>query len=324
MGEHEQQIQNWVEEQRPYDSIDVASPSCRWKQVARAFIKTPFAFALLNNALFGIETNCLNRTFVAAEAPSEYDVDRGLRISTLNIARGAFGMEDVAAALADQDADLQCLQEAPEESLPDLIEATGLPHKATNWNGENLLSRYGNVTLTKLKIIASEEYNLPSLPQHHQRSMLVTVVENKLGDHTAIFNAHLAAQNGLMPGQAGLTEREVQTEAILSILNSPQYNTMPVVLCVDLNERPNGSSYNMFSRHLHDTTLDINPPPNGLPTLPKYGVQSDYIWTNFDWISNELHIFGNGSSDHCGLKANVRPKPSVPSSAPIRPMHGPV
>lgn len=220
-------------------------------------------------------------------------------VTTYNIGQGEYGLDGVLDIVMDQPpANTTCLQEALEHDVSKLKTATGQKNGSVNLNGRAaLFGRYGNVTLTTDRILYSKVYDLPSHPDHPQRTLLATIQEDENGVRRVIFNAHLAAQNGNLE-EYGVTERMAQLLTILwDIRWEPQYRGLPLILCVDLNEGPDGLAYAAATEHLNDTTRDIG---ERLITLPEYWTQVDFVFAD-GLLAEQATVFGDRGPNHCGV-----------------------
>jgi len=170
--------------------------------------------------------------------------------------------------------------------------------------GENRKIReapYGNAILSRLPILAAENYDLTA-SFREKRGCLRADIELPGGGVLHLFNAHLGS---------GYIERRRQAHKLVheSALNNPRFYGRRVVLG-DFNEWSRGLVTELLSAHLQ--TVDLRPHFRRLPSYPTFlpFMHLDHIY--FDPIVKLKHFAMDRrratmiASDHLPLVADFR------------------
>jgi endonuclease/exonuclease/phosphatase family metal-dependent hydrolase len=227
----------------------------------------------------------------------------GLRVSTYNIAGGIRGINNVAAAITREQSDVTCLQEVHASQLGTLATLTGLPHAVPGWSHEQEGEPFGNAVLTRLPVVNSKTYQLPSSRDNIPRSVLMTTL--KQGDSEIIVAAtHLATKTRRLFGKNSGDERQLQAKEVLEILGKdPAYEGKDHVICADLNIGDKSQVYKSIDKAYDDAVAALGQEDEAV-TFPPLDARIDFIWFNTgEWKPVSFQTYGRDASDHCGVTA---------------------
>lgn len=243
-----------------------------------------------------------------------------MRLLTWNI-RGCLGMDNrrsverVADEIRGCDADVVCLQEVhrrlPQSRYQDQprLLSERLAMKGYFLPSYRLgVGAFGSVILTNLPVRAHRRHSLPNAWERRsliflfeRRSLLSAEIEVD-GRTVVVMSSHFSL-NGF--------DRMKSVERVKDLIGDA---TGPVVLCGDLNARPESEEMQFLSGEcgLMDAGRG-----DAVPTYPsgKPHARIDYVWHSAEIICAGLRVMGSLASDHLPVVADFettgREPPSV-------------
>lgn len=255
---------------------------------------------------------CVEQVFQVDQSEQDSEVPRinemliidALSIATYNIKSGERGVQAVADELAEQKADVLCLQEAVASNLETIADTTGFEHRAEGWARQSDKEPFGNITFSSTKIIDSRVVPLPRI-YDEQRVLLITEHRNEDGNFF-VLNTHLTPKNAVavIEGSEGqeILERDLQAMAVMAEVERLPF-TDPVFFCGDLNALPGSSTYaTMTAENFVDEVGVFG--SEAMETFAGSNRQIDYVLPNGkEWLYKEVRTFGEQQTDHCGVEA---------------------
>lgn len=205
-----------------------------------------------------------------------------ITVMTLNLHNGrdSIGESNIDRFLelvAARQPDIISLQEVERRHLKSLKSAGY--HIIPGMNANLPSFRFGNVVLTKHKVIYHRHHYLPS--KREQRGLNEVTVEIN-GSYLRILNTHI-----------GLGWEE-QLRQINEIVRITDYLSGPLLITGDFNLEPTSKLFNYF--RLHHVGMDF-PLPKTFPTHnPRYLI--DLIWYSEHWQPVETEVIDWDGSDH--------------------------
>lgn len=237
-----------------------------------------------------------------------------LRILTYNVHRcvggdGRLAPRRIAAAIAEQDADVVALQEL------DVNRArSGFANQASVIATELQMSYYffpaielknehfGNAVLSRLPMSLVHTGVLPVLPGHpgRERRAAIWVAIEWAGHTLQLVNTHLGLS---------ARERNLQVEALMSAEWTRHPGCVgPLVLCGDLNAVPGSRAYLRLRRRFHDPFPWSGWPPGTFPAWYPL-LRLDHVLFGAGWRVHRIQVprtrLTRVASDHLPLMVDV-------------------
>lgn len=227
-------------------------------------------FTILLTFFLGLQPLC------TAEEPFS------VTVMTLNLhngrdSLGVSNLERFLELVAAKQPDIIALQEVERRYLKNLT-ATGY-QIISGMNANLPLFRFGNVVLTKHKVVYDRHHYLPS--QREQRGLNEVAIEIN-SRYFRVINTHI----GL-----GWTEQQQQLNEIIRISN---YLNGPLLIMGDFNLEPTNKLLNNFPFQQIGADFSL---PKTFPTHnPRYLI--DLIWYSKHWRPVEAEVLDWDGSDH--------------------------
>lgn len=233
-----------------------------------------------------------------------------IRVLTFNILHGAttngdFNLDKLASLINDANPDFVAMQEVDYKTKRaksyDLVTELGwrtkmspLFGKAMNYDG----GAYGVGILSKLPIIASQNFPLPSTLGNEPRTSLTILTELTNGDTIRFVATHLDYKEKS-------PDRIKQVKTINTEFAKQDY---PTILAGDLNATPESKSISILKKYWTDSFGD-NPEPTYSSDNPTKKI--DYVLfrpaEKWEVIENRV-ICDEVASDHCVVLSVLRLK----------------
>lgn len=241
--------------------------------------------------------------FIADTTGFSRTKERGntVRVLTFNILHGAttkgdFDLDKLAAIIKEMNPDLVALQEVDYKTKRardyDLVTELGwrtkmspLFGKAMNFDG----GAYGVGVLSKLPIIASRNFPLPSTKGNEPRTSLEVLIELESGDTIRFVATHLDYKK----------ESPDRISQVQKINSEFVKNDYPTILAGDLNATPKSKSISILKEFWGDSFGD-HPEPTYSSKDPQKKI--DYIMfrpTKFWEVIENKVICDEIATDHC-------------------------
>lgn len=226
-----------------------------------------------------------------------------VRIVTYNIKSGhgqdeKLNLNRTAAALADLDADIICLQEVDRRRGQTYFvdQSARLAHKLQMQHSFGPAINYrwgafGNAILSRYPIISENNYQLPALNSERAMQEIQFVAD---GNSLRVFNTHMELNHKLRL-------KQVEDFIVPLITASDE----PAVLCGDLNESPQSPSVLCLNRYFQDS-FQMNSSPY-IYTFPADvpNDRMDYIFLHSACRAMDYQIIPTQASDHLPVLAIV-------------------
>ena len=223
------------------------------------------------------------------------------RATTLNIASGRYGIDQLAESIEAQQSDIFGLQEVRHSvarQLLDRFEDDGysLVFDQTLAIGGD---PYGNAIFTRYTVMKSARYKLPTLGYQEPRSLLVTeLLPDGLNEPPLVAAVtHITPDTPGLFGRSSHSARKLQSNTISDILSVYKHRYGRVLLMADLND--------------NDTTLFPNltntaryVPSESYVTHPFSKKGIDFVLTAGMKGATHVSVFG-ANSDHCGVSVDI-------------------
>jgi endonuclease/exonuclease/phosphatase family metal-dependent hydrolase len=254
----------------------------------------------------------------------EHAVLRHIKLVTWNIHSGVgvdgrYDLARIAAALADEDADVIALQEldrltersAFHDQAIELAARLAMTSSfcATRTHGDG---SFGLATLSRFRLLSEQQYDLSYRPNREPRSCLRVDLEVEPGLCLHVFNCHL----GLATGERRFQRQKLLSDAML--LNEDLAH--PVVVMGDFNDRPVSVVHRELRRHFADAFRTAG---RGEGTTFQYGpmrLRLDHIYVGRGVRVVECAVRRRGNariaSDHRPLVARIVISPDGLPGAP--------
>jgi vancomycin resistance protein VanJ len=248
------------------------------------------------------------------------EIERDLRVVTLNVGDFNTSLEEVALWLQQTGADIVLLQELPHEWATREINllAQQYPHQFVQAANS---FKFGNAVLSRHPIVQAENIHLDTSDRFVQQRAVLSVNEHDV----AVYNIHLEPVLGDTPRfeprqfyspvlwmmlSYDNTRRDAQFHQISERIRT---ETLPVLVGGDFNTSEHTSSYNILTAELRDSFREVGVGLGG--TWPKGGtfgtpawlpplLRIDYLWHNSALATLDVQVGPALTSDHLPLTAD--------------------
>ena len=147
---------------------------------------------------------------------------------------------------------------------------------------EQLGGQYGNLILTRGRIVSHDVYKLPGTGE--PRTLLESTIEID-GGKVVFYVTHLAAWEKL--------NRTIRTRQLECVSRHVRSSVHPYVLAGDLNAPPDSPEVSAFSA---DAAFRMAGPPQ--PTHRVMEMTLDYVFADSGWRVKSAQVLDEGPSDH--------------------------
>lgn len=247
-------------------------------------------------------------------------MERDLRVVTLNVGDFNTSLEETAYWLQRADADLVLLQELPSTWASEPIDAlTGLYLYQFVQSADHF--KYGNAILSRYPILHAENIHLDENDRFVQQRAVVSFNGREIVVYNIHFEPVLGDTPRFQPRQFyspvlwmilayDNTRRDEQFQQIAERVRS---ETLPTLVGGDFNTSEHTSSYNTLAGVLRDSFREVGMGLGG--TWPKGGtfgtpawlpplLRIDYLWHNDRLITLAAQVGTPLTSDHLPLTAD--------------------
>jgi endonuclease/exonuclease/phosphatase family metal-dependent hydrolase len=250
-----------------------------------------------------------------------------LRIMTYNVHAcvgmdGQLSPQRIARVISQTGASLVCLQELDvfrsrsgkqdqAHEIAKFLEMNFQFHPA--WHIEE--EKFGNAVLTRFPLNVVKAESLHHYKESRsRRSAIWAEIEFGCESRLQVISSHLS----IYP-----REQLRQAEELLRDWIEPAMQRGPVVLCGDLNARPNSRCYRVFASALRDVASFSEGPPKPTYFSPKPVSRLDHIFVSKDLLATHSDVIESQlariASDHLPLVANIRVNVPLDTVAPLSP-----
>jgi endonuclease/exonuclease/phosphatase family metal-dependent hydrolase len=250
-----------------------------------------------------------------------------LRIMTYNVHAcvgmdGQLSPQRIARVISQTGASLVCLQELDvfrrrsgkqdqAHEIATFLEMNFQFHPA--WHIEE--EKFGNAVLTRFPLNVVKADSLHHYKESRSRRSAIWVeIEICFETRLQVISSHLS----IYP-----REQLRQADELLRDWIEPAMQRGPVVLCGDLNARPNSRCYRVFASALRDVASFSGGPPKPTYFSPKPVSRLDHIFVSKDLFATHSDVIESQlariASDHLPLVANIRVNAQQDTVAPLSP-----
>jgi endonuclease/exonuclease/phosphatase family metal-dependent hydrolase len=235
----------------------------------------------------------------SAQLPGDEDM-RFLRVSTFNTYESQLGSSEVIRAINAQHSHIVGLQEVNRLSLAQIEARTDYKSVMEGYAHGGEGGFYGVALLTDLPVISKNTYEISSETDHERRVVLVAKLRYH-GEELVVAVTHLVNKEPGFFGDDRDAARLAQAEALVQVLQKPEYRGAKKIVLGDFNaDRNNVARLSLEARYT-DAGADL-----GLievTTFPWDGSEKDAIYTSrpSGLVPMEMTRWGGEASDHCGI-----------------------